>query len=80
MKRSTSTAVASLLAATLGLAVMACQPQVLPHPSNALTPAEVEEIFIGKTALGTVKGRRAATYFANDGTARLKIIVVTIAQ
>ncbi len=60
--------------AALGLVVAACQPQVLPHPSDALTPAEVEELFVGKTAIGTVQGRRAATYFAPDGTARLKVI------
>ncbi len=58
----------------VGLAVSACQPQVIPRPSNALAPAEVEALFIGKTALGTIQGRRAATYFAADGSARLKII------
>ncbi len=58
----------------VGLAVSACQPQVIPRPSNALAPAEVEELFVGKTALGTIQGRRAATYFATDGSARLKVI------
>ena len=58
----------------IGLAVSACQPEVIPRPSNALAPAEVGEIFIGKTALGTIQGRRAATYFAADGSARLKVI------
>ena len=64
----------ALLVAGIGLTAVACQPQVLPRPSNALAPAEVEELFIGKTALGTVQGRRAATYLAPDGTARLKVI------
>ena len=66
--------VSALLVAGIGLTAAACQPQVLPRPSNALAPAEVEELFIGKTALGTVQGRRAATYLAPDGTARLKVI------
>lgn len=66
--------IAVSLTTVLGLSVAACQPQVLPRPSNALAPAEVEELFIGKTALGTVQGRRAATYFAPGGTARLKVI------
>ena len=58
----------------LGLVITACQPQVLPRPSTALAPAELEEIFIGKTALGTTKDRRSAVYFAPDRTARLKVI------
>ena len=74
MWRSTNAATACFVIIVLGLAVAACQPQVLPRPSNALAPAEVEEVFIGKTALGIIKGRRAATYFAPDGTARLKVI------
>ena len=74
MRRLTDAAIACFVVLALGLAVSACQPQVLPIPPNALSPAEVEDVFIGKTALGIVKGRRAATYFAPDGTARLKVI------
>ena len=74
MKRSTNVTAACAMVTAVGIVAAACQPQVLPRPSNALAPAEVEELFIGKTALGTVQGRRAATYFAPDGTARLKVI------
>ena len=44
--------VAILSSVVISLTVAACQPQVLPYPANALTPAEVAELFIGKTALG----------------------------
>ena len=74
MKCSINVTSACLLATVLGLVVVACQPQVLPRPSNMLAPAQIEELLVGKTALGTVKGRRAGTYFAPDGTARLKVI------
>ena len=66
--------VAILSGIVLSLTVAACQPQVLPRPANALTPAEVAELFIGKTALGIVQGRRAGSYLSPDGTAKLKVI------
>ena len=58
MARLAKFAAAGLAATALGLAVAACQPQMMAPraldaaaPANAMTVAEVQELVVGKTIL-----------------------------
>ena len=81
MARLAKFAAAGLAATALGLAVAACQPQMMvpraldaAAPANAMTVAEVQELVVGKTILVRDENRKVsrAEYFAPDGTVKLK--------
>ena len=81
MARLAKFAAAGLAATVLGLAVAACQPQMMvpraldaAAPADAMTVAEVQELVVGKTILVRDENRRVirAEYFSPDGTVKLK--------
>ena len=81
MARLAKFAAAGLAATALGLAVAACQPQMMAPraldaaaPANAMTVAEVQELVVGKTILVRDEYRKVsrAEYFSPDGTVKLK--------
>ena len=81
MSRLAKIPAAGLAATALGLAVAACQPQMMAPrsldaaaPATAMTVAEVQELVVGKTIIIRDDNRKVsrAEYYSPDGTVKLK--------